>query len=54
MGVQPEDLKGKAASHWPLPRPQSKNVDPGSRNLRMRLCLRAVFSQNGIIKYNPL
>ena len=44
IGVQPEDQKSKAASHWLLPQPQSKNGDPAFRNFRMRLCLRAVSS----------
>ena len=26
IGVQPEDLKSKAVSHWLLPQPQSKLV----------------------------
>ena len=42
IGVQPEDQKSKAASHWLLPRPHSKNGDSTSRTLRMRL--RAVSS----------
>ena len=32
IGVQPEDQKSKAASHWLLLPPQSENGDPASRN----------------------
>lgn len=36
IGVQPEDLKKKAARPWLFPWPQSENDDPNSRNLRVR------------------
>lgn len=44
IGVQLEDPKSRTASHWLLPQPQSENHDPASRNLKLRLCLRAVSS----------
>ena len=31
IGIQPEDQKNKATSHWLLPLPQSKNDDPAFR-----------------------
>ena len=41
-GVQSEDLKNKLASHWSYIDLSPKPGDPASRNLRMRLSLRAV------------
>ena len=49
IGVQPEDQKSKAASHWLLPRLQSENGDPASWKLKKRaLSCFVILSSSGI------
>ena len=48
IGVQPEDQKSKAASHWLFPLPQSENGESASGNLRIKLCLRTISSYNSL------
>ena len=43
IGVQPEDRKSKADSHWLLPQPQSE-IASCILESQKRLCLRAVSS----------